>query len=246
MIALERAWNFDRDLQERGAARVQRFEQGAAISNGALPRVYDANFIRLDSALAELTADDAERLADALQDGLRHRKFLLPERGERLAADLGERGWTVTRTVVMTHDGDREPPAAAAEQVDPRAIRAAREAVVSGRDREVQRQLAGYTDRLVRANGARVFAAFAGGEVGAYCMFYENGGTGEIDEVTALEPFRRRGLGTAVVNAALAASLASGNDLTYLVAVADDWPRRWYERLGFRAIGSRYEVHRKA
>jgi hypothetical protein len=46
------------------------------------------------------------------------------------------------------------------------------------------------------------------------------------------------------VEAALQASLADGHELTFLVANADDWPRRWYERLGFAEIGERFEIYR--
>jgi hypothetical protein len=36
---------------------------------------------------------------------------------------------------------------------------------------------------------------------------------------------------------AVAESRAAGNDLTFLVADADDWPQRLYERLGFETVG---------
>ena len=67
---------------------------------------------------------------------------------------------------------------------------------------------------------------------------------GQIDEVTTIERFRRRGLGTAVVAGALQASLADGDELTFLVADEGDWPKDWYARLGFEPIGRRYELLR--
>ena len=243
MAALERAWIFDRDLQERAAERVVRFEQGAAVFNSAVPRVYDANFVRFDSALGDLTAAQVEGLAEGLQRELRHRKLLLPDAGERLAGELGVCGWSVTRTVVMVHAGDR--PAGTAEAVDPRALRGAREAAMPDRDAETRRQIGAFTQQMATANGAQAFAAFAEGEIAAFCVLYEGGGVGEIDEVTTLARYRKRGLGTSVVNTALAASLAAGNDLTYLVGEAGDWPKEWYERLGFRSVGSRFEVYRR-
>jgi ribosomal protein S18 acetylase RimI-like enzyme len=89
-----------------------------------------------------------------------------------------------------------------------------------------------------------VFAAFAGGEIAAFCTLLAGDRIGEIDEVTTLARFRRHGLGTAVVEAALQTSLAEGNDLTFLVANADDWPRGWYGRMGFVEMGERFEVYR--
>jgi hypothetical protein len=35
----------------------------------------------------------------------------------------------------------------------------------------------------------------------------------------------------------LTQSHAAGNDLTFLVADADDWPQRLYEKLGFETVG---------
>src|SRR3954467_4729054 len=106
MPAFERAWEFDRRLQERSATRVQRFDRGAALYTGSLPRVYDGNFIRLDSV--DLPADEVERLADALQGDLRHRKLVLPSAGEGLAAELVRRGWSLSRITTMEYAGPAE------------------------------------------------------------------------------------------------------------------------------------------
>jgi ribosomal protein S18 acetylase RimI-like enzyme len=247
MNPFERAWAFDCILRESAAARVERFDYGAAVHTDALPRVYDANFVRLDAGLEDMAAPGAERLTASLQAHLRHRKLFLPPAGERLAGELAARGWSVNRIVVMAYAGPSERDgsvAARAELVEPRAIRAARQAALSGRDAEIKDQLADYTERLVNANDGRVFAAFEDGEVASFCTLFERDGVGEIDEVTALERFRGRGLGSAVVEAALQASLAGGNDLTFLNADADDWPARWYERLGFRRVAMTYEAYR--
>jgi ribosomal protein S18 acetylase RimI-like enzyme len=240
-----RAWEFDRELQERGAARVEEFDRGAALFTESLPRVYDCNFVRLDD-VDGLSATDVELLAHDLQGELRHRKLVLPPAGEGVADELVARGWSVSRIATMEYAGpaERDGAAPAAELVDPRAIRGAREDALAGRDPDLQRQVANYTERLAGANDGLVFAAFADGEVGGFCALFERDGIGEIDEVTTIERHRRRGLGNAVVEAALRASLASNNDLTFLNADADDWPKRWYERLGFREVGRRYEVYR--
>src|SRR3954453_8985325 len=242
MRPYERAWEFDRRLQERSAARVQRFDRGAALYTESLPRVYGANFIRIDDAEG-LDADEAERVADRLQGELRHRKFVLPQGAARLADDLARRGWSRSRIATMEYAGERDPAATGdAELVDPRAIRGAREGALLDRDADLTRQVAEYTERLAVANDGRLFAAFADGEAGSFCALFEHDGVGEIDEVTTIDRFRKRGLGNAVVSAALRTSLANGNELTFLNADADDWPKRWYERLGFREVGLRYEV----
>jgi ribosomal protein S18 acetylase RimI-like enzyme len=245
----ERIWAFDRRLQERGAPRVQQFDRGVAVYDDTLPRVYDANFLFFDFAVEGLTVAEAERLAESLQGDLRHRKVVLPEGGAEVARGLVSRGWSVSRVASLEYAGPLERDgahAARAELVDPRAVRGAREEALVGRDADLQRQVANYTENLALRCDGRVFGAFEHGEVGAFCAYFEHDGTGEIDEVTTLERLRRRGLGTAVVEAALMTSLAAGNDLTFLNADEDDWPMRWYERLGFRKVGRRFEVYRTA
>src|SRR5689334_16576921 len=163
-----RAWEFDRELQERAAARVQRFDRGAALYTESLPRVYDCNFVRVDDPDG-LTAGDAVRLTDSLQAGQRHRKLVLPAGGEMLSGALVRRGWSRARIATMEYAGDGPlPPAQDAELVDPRAIRGAREGALLDRDADLTRQIADYTERLAGANDGRVFAAFADGEVGAF------------------------------------------------------------------------------
>jgi ribosomal protein S18 acetylase RimI-like enzyme len=246
MPDLERAWRFDAALQERTAQRVEHFELGAALLSPDLPRVYDANFVRLDRGYEELAAEELVALADSHQAGLAHRKVVMPggRAGRRLAGELGSAGWAHTETVVMRYEGALGDAAADAELVDPRALRGARAAAMARNGSEVARQVADYTERLAAACDSRAFAAFADGGIASFCVLLEEGGVAEIDEVTTLAPFRRRGLGNAVVRAALAASVASGHELTYVVAAAGDWPRGWYERLGFRELGRRWELYR--
>jgi ribosomal protein S18 acetylase RimI-like enzyme len=249
MSDLERAWRFDAEVQERTAREVKPFELGVAVASPDLPRVYDANLVRVDGPVEGLSAAELESVVNRLQHGLAHRKVILPdsEAAGELAREMGGRGWSINRTVVMRYEGPRErdpQAAAAAEQVDARAVRGARHEALAGRSLEVQRQVADYTERMAQVTSGRVFAAFAGGEVAAFCALLEGDGVGEVDEVTTLARFRRHGLGTAVVEAALQTSLAAGHDFTFLVANADDWPRRWYGRLGFVEIGERIEVYK--
>jgi GNAT superfamily N-acetyltransferase len=55
---------------------------------------------------------------------------------------------------------------------------------------------------------------------------------------------RGRGYATALVVSAIARARAVGCDVVLLVADADDWPRTWYERLGFVDVGGRWEASR--
>ena len=95
-----------------------------------------------------------------------------------------------------------------------------------------------------RIQDTRFFAARVDGEIASYCDLYSDGDTGQIEAVMTLEQFRNRGLARATVMRALAASRDAGNDLTFLMALRDDWPKELYRKLGFDEIGQVYEFVR--
>ena len=97
---------------------------------------------------------------------------------------------------------------------------------------------------LASAIDARFFAARADGEIGAYCELYSESGTGQIENVLTLERFRNRGLARALVLRTLEESRAAGNDLTFLLANRDDWPKELYRKLGFDEVGLVYDFLR--
>jgi ribosomal protein S18 acetylase RimI-like enzyme len=62
--------------------------------------------------------------------------------------------------------------------------------------------------------------------------------------VLVLERFRGRGFGKALTAHALDGSRRL-NDLTFLVADANDWPRQLYSKIGFEAVGSTWVFTRR-
>jgi ribosomal protein S18 acetylase RimI-like enzyme len=86
--------------------------------------------------------------------------------------------------------------------------------------------------------GDRWFAARGDdGEFASCCCLLSLGGLGQVENVGTLPGARGQGLARAVTLAATRASVAAGDDLTFLGAVVDDWPRLMYDRLGFDAVG---------
>jgi ribosomal protein S18 acetylase RimI-like enzyme len=77
----------------------------------------------------------------------------------------------------------------------------------------------------------------------AYCRLYSHDGVGQIENVTTLSAFRRRGFARALVSLALRESLTA-NELTFLVAEGADWPRHFYARMGFVDVGGYCEFNR--
>jgi ribosomal protein S18 acetylase RimI-like enzyme len=59
---------------------------------------------------------------------------------------------------------------------------------------------------------------------------------GYIDSVVTRREFRRRGVASGTVSAAVKASLKARDRATFLLAEAGGRPQRLYERLGFQVI----------
>jgi ribosomal protein S18 acetylase RimI-like enzyme len=251
MSELERAWEFECATHDRYARVRRQFELGTVIQDDTLPRVYDANFVRFERGFDDLTAAAVEAIADELQASLRHRRVVIPDEdaGARVAEDLRARGWRYDRLVTMAYRRERnelpDPGERAVEEVSPPALRFARERSLRQRDADARRQIIDFTYLVGRSTPMRPFIARGDrDEVGAFCTLFQRDGTGEVDDVTTLKQYRRRGLAAAVVSAALRASLADGDDFIFLVADDGDWPKEWYARLGFEPIGRRYDLVR--
>jgi GNAT superfamily N-acetyltransferase len=86
------------------------------------------------------------------------------------------------------------------------------------------------------AAGARWFLAERDGEAAACCQLLGADGVGQVEQVYTAAAHRGHGLGSAVVRAAIAASRERGDDLVMIMADADDWPQKLYERLGFETV----------
>jgi predicted GNAT family acetyltransferase len=106
-----------------------------------------------------------------------------------------------------------------------------------GKDETLVQQILEHRRDMAAAVPTRLFAAGVDGKLVAHAELYSHDGVGQVEDVVTLEPYRGRGLARALVLRAAAESRAAGNDLTFLVADADDWPHRLYERLGFETVG---------
>ena len=93
--------------------------------------------------------------------------------------------------------------------------------------------------------GARYFLVERDGEPAACCALLGHGGVGQVEEVYTAAEHRGHGLASAVVRAAVAASHERGDDLVMIMADADDWPQKLYERLGFETVDAYRPFTRK-
>jgi ribosomal protein S18 acetylase RimI-like enzyme len=242
---LTRVREFLRSYAEGAAGRLEPFRFGTVLLNDALPKVWDLNYLRVEGrATAEELAAEAKAVHTAAGHG--HRKLLVEE--EELAAELRPGlealGFECAPEVVMV---ERRPPdrpsdtsvvrEISADEVRPAKRREmAAEAWAVGDPEAVEQVLAG--DEL-RPPGIRTrhFAAFVDGEIASWCDLYDDSRTAQVESVMTSAEHRNRGLARAVVTRAAAQARADGADLVFLVALADDWPKKLYGKLGFDVVG---------
>jgi ribosomal protein S18 acetylase RimI-like enzyme len=251
MTELDRCLALLKEIDHKAAKREVPFRFGTAYLHDEIPKVWSRNYVSLErdleSATPGLVSTEANRVLG--EAGLAHRKAEVfdAEVGERLAPGLAALGWQVECDLVMiaARKPDRETDLSIVEKVEPDALEPvwAEANRADGRieDEDVIRQLAKGKRVLAAAIDTRFFAARLDDEIGAYCELYSGGGTGQIENVLTLERFRNRGLARALVLRALEESRAMGNDLTFLLANRDDWPKELYDKLGFDEVGITYD-----
>lgn len=244
---LARAIAFDAAQHERLYTRTEPFPGGRAFFHGDFPDVYDLNYLQIEDLACDLEAsalaDEADRIQGAA--GLEHRRVQVADEvtGMHLETGFRELGWDIERLLHMAHHRgpDRRPSPGTATEIGLEEMKVARELSLRQEPKKKsEHEIAQLTDtaRLMKeAIGARFYAAHASGEIASTCELYSDGSTAQIEAVITLEQHRNKGLGSAVVVAALDVALSEGHDLVFLIADDDDWPKELYTKLGFDPIG---------
>ena len=235
---------FEREIASRVSTRLSPTEFGTAYLNDGYRMRWDSNFLWVDRpGSAEALADDADDVLGGA--GLLHREIRIDddEAGAAIAPGLVGRGYGANHLVVMVlrRNPDRRPEPDLAKEADLTTVRPMLETVI-GREpyatsEETVRMLAGYRGELERHAGARFFCARVDGEIASICELYADGGVAQVEDVNTLEEFRGRGLGRMVVQRAVDEALAGGAKLVFIQALAADWPKELYAKLGFDPIG---------
>jgi ribosomal protein S18 acetylase RimI-like enzyme len=239
---LRRLVEFELDRQRRSSERVEELDWGRLILNSPTSALWSDNFLELDAP--QIDAHRLVRLAEELLggNGIEHRYIVPsdPAYGDQLAPRFRELGWELNRFLYMVFARETGHEAGAAREVPRRAIEPVRFAVAQANPdftREAIDQRPIRDARLDAVANGRWFAAPVDGEPVAACVLYESDGIGQVETVGTKPEARGRGLASAVVMAAVDASLRAGHGLTFIVADAEDWPWRLYERLGFERLG---------
>ena len=245
-------------LPVRRAAQTYEVPGGLALVDPAFPHSRDDTRLLLTDAV---DADAVESLtAKVAADAgwpARAATLLHAEAGP-VADELARRGWEVSPSLVMARWGPFAPVGGGLAEVVPQAAvhplwerSWRRELAVTGSALdEVVAQLVGRehrNDRVVQVTDLAVRADVgAAPEVVATLQVRMDGATASVESVLTDPRARRRGYADALLTAALHRAGAAGCDLVVLEAAELDWPRQWYARRGFAAVGRTFDVVRRA
>jgi predicted GNAT family acetyltransferase len=245
MSEFERAFAFMDRIDERTAERLEPTPYGPVLVHTRLNRVHDLNFLRAEEpgdASAEELAAEAERVQGAA--GIGHRRVNVRDEAqrERLKPAFVRLGWEPQRFVLMVQrrGPDRLAEHAVREVDEPELRPLWAEAIRNepyGKDERLVEQILEHRRDICEAVPTRLFAAEADGKLVAHAELYSEDGVSQVDNVVTLADYRGHGLARSLVLRGVAESQAAGNDLTFLVADAVDWPQQLYERLGFETVG---------
>ena len=246
---LARARRFDRSLAERRAPILVPVAGGIGTRDPRVPASYEHNAVWLDGAPS---AAAIEAAGDLVLGDAAHRRVVLdavpPE-----DLSVGPAGWEVDEERILV----LAPDATVAGPVDIEVVPVTQEVMAGLWAPSWQRSIDGIPDDAVddlirreafaHAHLRIVDLAVLGpdGVPVAGTQLRIDGATAAIEAVLCDPDHRGRGLASALVAAAVDRARAAGCDLVWLLAYADDWPRRWYERLGFVDVGARWVLHRR-
>jgi GNAT superfamily N-acetyltransferase len=238
------------EFRIRVAMAAQRLDLPFAtcVLTADLPDVHDLNLMTVTAAVPpHVLLRSIEKVAETA--GWAHRRIEIddPDLAGPLRMPLLDAGYTEQRMVTMvltdpplTDPPLTDPPAIPAAVLDVDAQLALTRATTAEQpwatSSAVVEQFVERERRLARAVGARVVVAPPDEPV-SRCLLLSHDGIFEIDAVDTLEAHHRHGWSTAVMHHAIAEATRAGADDIALLADTDDWPRAWYERLGFREAG---------
>ncbi len=227
---------------------VEPWEHGTVFRATRLPEFWAYNGVRLEGPAASVGVDLLVHMADVRLGDVAHRQVEVEDEaaGARLRAGFAALGWVTERLVWMRLNG-RGPPGRDFEEVPFEATRSLRvEWTRSSPWRiteEAIRKLAADEEETAGLRGSRALIARddAGTPV-AFTIFVARDGTAEVDQAYVTPRLRGRGIGGALVAAAVR---AAGAEVTYIVADDEGESKRLYRRLGFRPVWLQHTFTRK-
>jgi GNAT superfamily N-acetyltransferase len=231
------AWRYARHAEICDVVRP--WAHGTVVRCTSMPDWWDYNSVRVEGRDPGVDAETLIRTADEFLDELDHRQIEVEDQaaGERLRPAFEERGWSVERLAWLERTG---PPADGEDFpevpfVDTRELRIEwMRSLPWMNDEDAITRFIAHEDAVADMRGTRTLVARdeAGVPVG-YVSFVAQGDTAEVEQAYVTPALRSRGLGGALVAAAVRA--ADAHD-AFIIADDEGDSKRLYERLGFATV----------
>lgn len=245
--SLARVLAFARANLGKTADEMRAIEAGWVVSTPSLPFVWGVNHVRV---ALPLTFEALVELADEQLAGSRYVQIGIENQdaGPHLEEEFAAAGWKTEREVYMVLAASPDREADTSIVVD------------AGEDEmlEVMKrwhgedelsavglaQLVEYSRREARACGDRLLGVRSDdGQLVAISKLRTDGSTAQVEDVYTVPEARGRGFARALVSRAAELALDAGNDLIFISADDNDWPKQLYARIGFRALGRVWQFH---
>ena len=239
--AVGRVIAFERSLAERRAAAIVAVAGGVACLDPRVTASWEHNSLWLtgDVDAATIIAE-----ADRALARYSHRRIVM------VRPPPPDLGWSIEELRLLVFD----PAAPVPEKSDVPVVAVTQETMADLWESSWRRDIPDINDDavadLVRresfANAhVRVIDLAVLSNTGiplAGTQLRIDGATASIEAVMTAPNARHRGYATAIVSDAIQRARAAGCDVIFLSCLVDDWPRRWYERLGFVDVGGKWEA----
>jgi ribosomal protein S18 acetylase RimI-like enzyme len=233
--ARERAIAWRRSEHARICDVIEPHEYGTSVQCTFMPTFWFFNSLRVEGPDSGVSADALVHAADVVQGHLAHRLVEVNDEaaGARLRPGFEALGWLVEALAWLRLDG-QPADAQDMDEVPFPETRALRLEWAGDPPWnvgvETAQRFSEHEDKTAELRGSRALLAPGGA---GFVSFRREGDTAEIEQVYVTESQRGRGIGGALVTAAVRAAGASE---TYIVADDNGDSKRLYERLGFRPV----------
>jgi ribosomal protein S18 acetylase RimI-like enzyme len=231
---------FERRFEQAQATDVVDLGWGFGLLQRKFPLSEYHNRIVVTSASppADVLSAAEELLGDA---GLRHRYVSVGDGvNDALVPTLVAAGYEDQEVVTMIYAGPtiefgaHVVASVSLETLRPSLIRNWHAEIPDATD-ELLRQLADRTALYSLGAELTLLAVYEGNEIAAHVELYVDraGSVAQIENLVTHEQYRNRGYGDSLVRNALWRAGETGSELCVISADLDDWPRQWYQRLGY-------------
>ena len=247
--ALERVQSFLRAGLVKLADAPRPIPGGVVLSTPSLSAVWPVNQLRVSGSIG---FDALVALADEQLAGFDYRHIVIEDQrsGAALEGEFASAGWRVEREVLMALTGapDRAPEMGVVGDTGEEEmleVMARWHAEGWPTTADELAQLVEFGRREARAHGDRLLGVRSSdGRLVAITKLRSHEGMAQIEDVYTVPEARGRGYARALVSRASELARDGGNDLIFIEADDNDWPKELYARLGFEPLGRMWQFHR--